>query len=122
MLVLLKQGKLFFHIGCSGHEVAQIAVALALKPGYEKQKTRRGLNPIRDWTWRGRTLRSLSVKSANENRVVIGFSDPETDGIAHVNNLRERAFGVSPEDLKALTEIVLATLRTQRIVAFRKAA
>ena len=35
MLVLLKQGKLFFHIGCSGHEVAQIAVALALKPGYD---------------------------------------------------------------------------------------
>jgi poly-gamma-glutamate capsule biosynthesis protein CapA/YwtB (metallophosphatase superfamily) len=64
----------------------------------------------------------LSVKSANENRVVIGFSDPETDGIAHVNNLRERAFGVSPEDRKALTEIVLATLRTKRIVAFRKAA
>jgi hypothetical protein len=54
--------------------------------------------------------------------VVIGFSDPETDGIAHVNNLRERAFGVSPEDRKALTEIVLATLRTKRIVAFRKAA
>jgi hypothetical protein len=94
----------------------------ALKPGYEKQKARRGLNPIRDWIWRGRTLRSLSVKNANENRVVIGFSDPETDGIAHVNNLRERAFGVSPEDRKALTEIVLATLRTKRVVAFRKAA
>ena len=96
--------------------------AKALKPGYEKQKVRRGLNPIRDWTWRGRTLRSLSVKNANENHVVIGFSDPETDGIAHVNNLRERAFGVSPEDRKALTELVLATLRTKRIVAFRKAA
>ena len=94
----------------------------ALKPGYEKQKTRRGLNPIRDWTWRGRTLRSLSVKAANENRVVIGFSDPESDGIAHVNNLRERAFGVSPDDRKALTEIVLTTLRLKRIVAFRKAA
>ena len=60
--------------------------------------------------------------SANENRVVIGFSDPESDGIAHVNNLRERAFGVSPEDRKALTEIVLATLRMKRIVAFRKVA
>ena len=96
--------------------------AKALKPGYEKQKTRRGLNPIRDWTWRGRTLRSLSVKSANENRVVIGFSDPQSDGIAHLNNLRERAFGVSPEDRNALTELVLATLRTKRIVAFRKAA
>ena len=93
-----------------------------LKPGYEKTKTRRGLNPIRDWTWRGRTLRSLSVKSANENRVVIGFSDPQTDMIAHVNNLRERAFGVSRQDRKSLREIVLATLRRARVVAFRKAA
>ena len=93
-----------------------------LKPGYEKTKTRRGLNPIRDWTWRGRTLRSLSVKSANENRAVIGFSDPQADMIAHVNNLRERAFGVSQQDRKSLREIVLATLRRARVVAFRKAA
>jgi poly-gamma-glutamate capsule biosynthesis protein CapA/YwtB (metallophosphatase superfamily) len=93
-----------------------------LKPGYEKQKTRRGLAPVRDWTWRGRTLRSLSVKSANENHVVIGFSDPEADGIAHVNNLRERAFGVSPGDRNALTEIVLATLRSKRIVRFQRVA
>jgi len=94
----------------------------ALKPGYEKAKNRRGLNPIRDWTWRGRTLRSLSVKAANENRVTIGFSDPQADMIAHVNNLRERAFGVSQEDRKSLREIVLTTLRRARVVAFRKAA
>jgi 2-oxoisovalerate dehydrogenase E1 component len=35
ILVLLKQGKAFFHIGCSGHEVAQVAVALAMRPGYD---------------------------------------------------------------------------------------
>ena len=33
ILILLRQGKVFFHIGCSGHEVAQVAVALALRPG-----------------------------------------------------------------------------------------
>jgi 2-oxoisovalerate dehydrogenase E1 component len=33
ILVLLKQGKVFFHIGGSGHEVAQTAMALAMKPG-----------------------------------------------------------------------------------------
>ena len=33
ILVLLKQGKAFFHIGGSGHEVAQTAMALAMKPG-----------------------------------------------------------------------------------------
>lgn len=33
ILNLLKQGKVFFHIGGSGHEVAQVATALAMKPG-----------------------------------------------------------------------------------------
>jgi 2-oxoisovalerate dehydrogenase E1 component len=33
ILILLKQGKVFFHIGCSGHEAAQVATAMALQPG-----------------------------------------------------------------------------------------
>jgi len=33
MLVLLKQGKSFFHIGCMGHEAVQTAAALALEKG-----------------------------------------------------------------------------------------
>jgi 2-oxoisovalerate dehydrogenase E1 component len=33
MLVLLKQGKSFFHIGASGHEAVQVAVASTLQPG-----------------------------------------------------------------------------------------
>jgi 2-oxoisovalerate dehydrogenase E1 component len=35
ILLLLKQGKAFFHIGGSGHEAAQIGTAFALKPGYD---------------------------------------------------------------------------------------
>src|SRR5512141_3258551 len=35
ILVLLKQGKVFFHIGGSGHEIAQVATAMALRPGYD---------------------------------------------------------------------------------------
>jgi 2-oxoisovalerate dehydrogenase E1 component len=35
ILSLLKQGKVFFHIGGSGHEIAQTATALAMKPGYD---------------------------------------------------------------------------------------
>lgn len=35
ILVLLKQGKVFFHIGGSGHEAAQVATACALKPGHD---------------------------------------------------------------------------------------
>jgi len=34
-MILLKQGKLFFHIGGSGHEAAQVAAATALKPGHD---------------------------------------------------------------------------------------
>ncbi len=35
ILVLLKQGKCFFHIGGSGHEIAQTATALAMRPGQD---------------------------------------------------------------------------------------
>jgi 2-oxoisovalerate dehydrogenase E1 component len=35
ILILLKQGKVFFHIGGSGHEAAQAGTALAMKPGYD---------------------------------------------------------------------------------------
>jgi 2-oxoisovalerate dehydrogenase E1 component len=34
-LNLLKQGKVFFHIGGSGHEVAQAATALSMRPGHD---------------------------------------------------------------------------------------
>jgi 2-oxoisovalerate dehydrogenase E1 component len=33
MLILLRQGKSFFHIGAAGHEAAQIGAGLALQPG-----------------------------------------------------------------------------------------
>jgi 2-oxoisovalerate dehydrogenase E1 component len=35
ILVLLKQGKAFFHIGGSGHEAVQTALAMAMKPGHD---------------------------------------------------------------------------------------
>jgi 2-oxoisovalerate dehydrogenase E1 component len=35
MLNLLKQGKIFFHIGGSGHEASQVGTAFAMKPGYD---------------------------------------------------------------------------------------
>jgi len=33
MLILLRQGKSYFHIGAAGHEAAQVAAALAFNPG-----------------------------------------------------------------------------------------
>ncbi len=107
---------------------ANDAPAKALKPGrdgrrgYPDYKKARGLQPIRDWFWTGRTMRSLKVKSANENQAVIGFVDPNADRIAHVNNLREKQFGVSPTDRQALNAAVLTAIRQVRPVRVRRAA
>jgi hypothetical protein len=83
---------------------------------YAKRKIRYGRNPIRDWSWSGQTLGSFKVKRASENQVTIGFVNPTADLKAHVNNLREKQFGVSPKDEEALHAAVGASLRTQRIV------
>ena len=94
--------------------------AAPLKPGkagrrgYPDYKSARGLQPIRDWTWSGHTLRCLKVLTANENRAVIGFLDEAMPGrkqtasqIAFYNNQRERQWGVSPRDHDALMTIML---------------
>ena len=102
--------------------------AQALKPGrngrrgYPDYRAARGLQPLRDWVWTGRTMRSLKVKSANENAATIGFVDPNADRIAHVNNLRERQFGISPKDRSALNAAVLAVLRQARVIRIKRAA
>jgi hypothetical protein len=92
------------------------------KRGYPDYKAARGLKPIRDWFWTGRTMRSLKVRSANENTATIGFIDPNADRIAHANNLRERQFALSPKDCKTLSSIVLTTLRQRRVVRICRAA
>ena len=35
MIIMLKQGKSYFHIGCSGHEAIQTAAGMAFKPGHD---------------------------------------------------------------------------------------
>ncbi|MDA0987054.1 MAG: thiamine pyrophosphate-dependent enzyme [Bacteroidetes bacterium] len=34
-MILLKQGKIFFHISGPGHEACQVAIAMAMKPGHD---------------------------------------------------------------------------------------
>jgi hypothetical protein len=89
------------------------------RQSYADRKRAKGLQPIRDWTWRGRTLRSMAVLSASPNRGVIGFTDAQTDVIAHINNQRERAFGVSPKDREKL---IAAVREVQTGVAIVKVA
>ena len=106
----------------------QDAAAKPLKPGrngrrgYPDYKVARGLQGIRDWVWRGKTMRSLKVKAANENRAVIGFIDPEADRIAHINNQREKQFGLSPKDEEVLKRVVYATAMQARAVRTTKVA
>src|SRR5580704_5051396 len=88
---------------------APLKPALSGRRGYPDYKTARGLQPIRDWTWTGHTLRCLKVLTVNENRAAIGFLDEALPGrrqrasqIAFYNNQRERQWGVSPHDREAV--------------------
>ncbi len=80
-----------------------------LSIGYAKRKTRRGLQPIRDWSLTGRTLRSMKVLTAGPNQARIGFTDAEANKRAAINNRRARQFGVSPADHTKLIQITLNT-------------
>jgi hypothetical protein len=113
----------------SGQNIYDQAAA-PLKPGlpgrrgYPDYKAMRGLNPIRDWTWSGHTLRCLKVLTANENRAVIGFLDEAMSGrrqtasqIAFYNNQRERQWGVSPRDRQAVLAAILAGRRVVSVKA-----
>lgn len=93
------------------------------KLGYPDYKSRAGIPPIRNWisqiVWplgRIKTLRALKVKTANENRAVIGFVDPKADLIAHFNNKIDRQFGMSPVDKKVALDTANAILRIKRLV------
>jgi len=59
---------------------APLKPGLSGRRGYPDYKAARGLQPIRDWTWSGHTLRCLKVLTANENRAVIGFLDEALPG------------------------------------------
>ena len=85
--------------------------------GYPDYKSARGLQPIRDWTWTGHTLRCMKVLEADENRAVIGFLTALLPGraqsaaqVAFFNNLREPQFGTSARDKQA----VLAAFAAQK--------
>lgn len=87
--------------------------------GYKTYKARRTPPAIRNWRFTGRTLRGMRVLRANENRVVIGFSDPVAAMRAAINNRRERQFGLSPANWK---DIIAAVKRIRFVRVERKAA
>lgn len=96
--------------------------AKALNAAYAKGKAAKGRNPVRDWTMSGNTLRALQCIAANENRALISFNNPIAGRIAHWNNIKERAFGVSPRDEATIVAAVIETAKQARIVRVVKAA
>lgn len=93
--------------------------ALPLSAVYAKTKARKGRNPVRDWIMSGRTLAALKCLTANENKAVIGFNNPVAGRIAHWNNLRERAFGVSSLNRTVIRAAVKAMQRQVKVVTVR---
>ena len=85
--------------------------------GYQTYKARRNPPAIRNWQYTGRTLRSLKVLQANQNRALIGFTDPHSNMVAAVNNRRWRQFGVSPRNRRTLIEAYRNTRRLSVVAA-----
>ncbi len=65
-LTLVKQGKSFFHIGCSGHEAAQVAVALSMKPKYDWA-----------WTYYREAAFSFALGMSLKEYFLLAFGKPE---------------------------------------------
>ena len=80
--------------------------AAPLKPRYAKFKQRRYPPAIRNLRATGRTRRSAKVLSANQNKAVIGFTDPEAEKRAAFANRRERMWGASPNDMEFIRGVI----------------
>ena len=89
---------------------------------YASQKQRKGLQPFRDWCYSGRTLRSMKVLSVNENGGRVGFTDAKTNAIAGYLNQIDKAFGISPNDTKAMEAALDRVLRSGDIVQLQQIA
>ena len=72
--------------------------------GYPDYKAAHGLQPIRDWTWTGHTMRCLKVLTANQKpggdwlprRGLCPVEARQLSQLAFWNNQTERMWGVSP--------------------------
>lgn len=84
--------------------------APALSPRYKRSKERRLGVGIRDLRWTGRTRRGMRVLSAQQNKAVLGFSDPVAQDRMRINNRRSRQYGVSPINRQDLERVVLESL------------
>ena len=78
---------------------------------YAKEKIKRGRAPIRDWMWRGLTMGSFRVKRVDEEKVVIGFVNAESDKIVTMQRRKEEMLSDSPRDTAALHAVTKAIMQ-----------
>jgi len=95
---------------------SQDSPAKPLVDRYAKRKIQRNRAPVRDWLWRGLTRGSAKVIIASEDRVVIGFINPEADRIVTAQRRREEMWSDSPNDKRALSEAIKQMLQAHRVV------
>lgn len=89
--------------------------AKPLTDKYAKRKMKYGRSPVRDWTFTGRTLGSLKVKSANENKVRIGAINERADMVIGVQNRANRLWGLSPKDDAVFRHEIVRQLTTKKM-------
>lgn len=72
------------------------SAAPPLSARYGASKLKRYGVSLRDWRFTGRTRRAMRPLSAQQNKAVIGFSDPGVSVRVKKNQQRSRQYGVSP--------------------------
>ena len=94
--------------------------AAPLKPGkngrrgYPDFKSRRGIEPVRNWMWTGHTLSCLKVLTVSQNQAKLGFLNEAAPGrpqtasqIAFYNNRRDRQWGLSTRDRQGVAVVMI---------------
>ena len=83
---------------------------------YAEQKVRKGLAGIRNWTWSGKTLKSMQVLSASEDKAVVGFVGDRANRIVAKMNQIDRMFGVAESDQRALQDEVQKRIQSKQYI------
>jgi hypothetical protein len=93
--------------------------AKPLAEGYARRKQRWGNNPIRDWRYTGRLMRSLKVLEVAHGRAVLGPVDAYAASRIHYNNRRVLQWGISPRNRAKLLGLVrnVKAVRVEQSVA-----
>lgn len=96
----------------------QVSLRVFQDRGYKARKLKKGLNPIRDWRFTGRTRRAMRVLTVGPGLAILGFSDPEAAKRAAANNRRWRQYGMSPANKKVfLAQVVMFSRDVVKVVS-----